>query len=175
MPIKPDDFERPIVFDFGSDAIPIGKNTEVTDKHPSNLSASVNWNTEIFDEANFLGRYSLEVNPLLLNKGDWFVIKLLLTGSSSQIKADARIAGINWVTERRLDIERGQPNLVMLTLAVVGFVGIVTACNLFVGLLGILADPLWRALLIGINIVIAFGVLYTLVRLIWIGRPSSRS
>lgn len=102
LPIKPDDFERPMIFDFGENAFPLRDTAGVTEQNPSNLSASIEW-THMRHEGGL--KPFLSVSPLLLNKGDWFTIKLLLSDGRPEIKVDARIAGVDRILERKFTYE----------------------------------------------------------------------
>ena len=80
-PILTSDFERECVVAFGSE---IGVlSADVTAQVPSNISARVERRA-----------HSIHIMPMLLNPGDYFLVKVLVTGSEPSVCADMRIIGI---------------------------------------------------------------------------------
>jgi len=90
------DYEQPIVFSFPDSEI---LNVEIIDVSPKNLKPIIT--TEL---SRFI------INPILLNKKDYIVSKLLLSKYERKIDVDARIIGVkdvgrvniakeNWIAE----------------------------------------------------------------------------
>jgi hypothetical protein len=75
------DFQHPIGVSFGEDARLLS--VEVSRQVPSNINANVE-----IEGARFL------VHPLLLNPGDFLMVKVLTTGEPSVMRANARVVGI---------------------------------------------------------------------------------
>ena len=82
LEIRTEDFERPLQLEL-SDGV---RMLEVRSdrQHPKELSPRIAVNGQ-----------TVEVTPLLLNPGDFFVIDILATGEPGNIKVNQRIAGIN--------------------------------------------------------------------------------
>lgn len=84
-----DDFEAPILFSFGNARL---LSAEVIAKVPSGLSPVLK------------RRDSLALEPLLLNRGDAFIVKVLLTDHRDKIDVEARVAGVKGVCKRPYDM-----------------------------------------------------------------------
>ncbi len=78
--IASSDYEQPILFSFPDSEI---LSAEIVEVSPKNLTPTMS--TEMS---------KLTINPILLNKGDYIVIKLLFSNYSKQITADTRIIGV---------------------------------------------------------------------------------
>jgi len=89
VPVLRTDYERPISLHFGDGSTILS--AEVSERDPDNLGASVR-----ADE----GRVNL--NPVLLNAGDWATIKVLVSQVTKHVQIDGRVIGV-----RRLLDERG--------------------------------------------------------------------
>ena len=81
IPITAIDFESPIKILFNKDDEVLS--AEVTEKNPSNLEPILE-----------VTKDRLILSPLLLNNGDYIIIKTLLTSYNGDIKINGRIAGI---------------------------------------------------------------------------------
>jgi hypothetical protein len=113
-PIQVNDFERPLRFSWSEPA----KNltAEVIEVSPESLQPTI---TSSVNE--------IVVNPLLLNPGDWFRIKILIN-QYSKLSVDARVAGVKRVNKylaRRVTSEKtfrliGVIGFLMLTLMLAG-------------------------------------------------------
>ena len=83
--ILPSEFDRPAVLSFGDNVEIIS--WQITKEQPSNLKAVVN-----------LNKNQLEVMPLLLNRGDYITLKVLVSTSKPNISADIRVVNIERLT-----------------------------------------------------------------------------
>ena len=81
FPITASDFEGPIKILFGKDDEILSG--EITEKNPSNLDPKLDVTPD-----------KLVLDPLLLNSGDYIIIKTLLTSYSGKIQINGRIAGV---------------------------------------------------------------------------------
>jgi hypothetical protein len=81
IPIKRDDFESNIKLDLGEKSEVL--KVDIPEKNPPNLIP------KILSTANIV-----EIEPLLLNPGDTFVIQVFASGKKEMPKFDARIIGI---------------------------------------------------------------------------------
>lgn len=81
FPITATDFEGPIKIQFDKDNEVLS--AEVTEKNPLNLDPKLK-----------AIRDGLALDPLLLNSGDYIIIKALLTSYSGEIQINGRIAGV---------------------------------------------------------------------------------
>lgn len=81
QPILEGDFVRPFRVIFGAETKLLS--ADVVKQTPSNLGASFN-----IDPA------FLQLSPLLLNPGDYFVVQLLISAPELKVSADARIVGV---------------------------------------------------------------------------------
>ena len=79
--ILPSDFEKSVSLKIGEGAKIIEHS--VSSRNPQSLAPTINSDST-----------TLSVQPLLLNPGDFFVVDVLATGSSSTLVLDCRIAGI---------------------------------------------------------------------------------
>jgi hypothetical protein len=86
-PIRPEEFVKPLVFEFTANTRVIS--AEVTRTKPENLGATVSLDTS-----------SVTVAPLLMNSGDEMSIKVLLRQFDGKVRGDARIVGIREVKRR---------------------------------------------------------------------------
>src|SRR5258708_28273992 len=87
--ILPNDFHDPIKFDFGNKAQVL--EVVLLDAKPKNIAEKISFSIE----ANYV-----KLLPLLLNSGDLIKLKVLVTkfsGNVSDVKVDARIAGIKQI------------------------------------------------------------------------------
>lgn len=82
VPIAANDFEVPLALTFGREATIL--TTAVVDQHPTNLGATV----QKQQNASVLGK-------MLLNPGDYVVVKTLVSGSLDKIEVSARIHGVS--------------------------------------------------------------------------------
>ena len=80
-PILATDFHSPLVVRFGTGVAPLS--AEVGRRVPDNLP---------FDAT--LSNGEVHITPLLLNPGDFAIIKVLTTGSAASPIADVRLAGV---------------------------------------------------------------------------------
>jgi len=82
VPIETDDYEKPIVINFGKNAQIL--TVEVTETDPSGISVPIHTHKNKF-----------EINPVLLNKSDSINFKILVSKfSNSDITFDGRIVGV---------------------------------------------------------------------------------
>jgi hypothetical protein len=81
IPIKKDDFERNIKLDLGEKSEVL--KVDIPEKNPSNLIP------KILSTGNIV-----EIEPILLNPGDNFVIQVFASGNKQIPKFDARITGV---------------------------------------------------------------------------------
>ena len=86
LPIRTADFEQPLVVSLGTNAHILG--TEVIKTRPTNMRPEMR---------SVEGSSGIEVSPLLLNQGDFFTLKVLLSGGDALPTIDSRIAGIESV------------------------------------------------------------------------------
>ncbi len=87
IPITPSDYETPLTFWFGEKAEILSR--AIIEKMPENLDPRL-----VGEQRN-----RITIEPLLLNKGDWFIVQLLVTKFQAQVEAEVRVAGIDSITE----------------------------------------------------------------------------
>ena len=91
--IASSDYEQPIVFSFLESEI---LSAEIVQVSPKNLKPAISMEMS-----------KLTINPILLNKGDFIVIKLLFSNYAKQIDVDTRIMGVKEIEkEDRRDRNR---------------------------------------------------------------------
>lgn len=81
-PILATDFQDPVDVSFSDGATPLSM--EISRQVPQNLDAQV----EISDDG-------LRINPLLLNPGDYLIVKVLAAGETVEVTAKTRVIGIS--------------------------------------------------------------------------------
>lgn len=81
-PITVEDFSAPFKIMLGEGVSLLS--AEITKQYPENLDAQVVRSSE-----------ALELSPVLLNPGDWILIKVLTTGRNVRVKPVSRIVGIS--------------------------------------------------------------------------------
>ncbi len=81
IPLKPDDFMTPISIDFSKQTKVI--TAELIEENPNNLNTQIK-----------AGQNNVEIQPMLLNPKDNFILKLLLDQFDKEININARITGI---------------------------------------------------------------------------------
>jgi hypothetical protein len=110
LPIAASQFERPLSFGFGSNAMILS--ADITHVFPQTLKPALRV------ESN-----RLILNPTLLNSGDTIELALLLAQYNGTVQADARIEG---VSEVKKEIDSPLKPLIrgMIALAVTGVVGV---------------------------------------------------
>lgn len=81
-PILATDFERPFSIGFGQVAMLLS--ADVSKQSPTNLGAKI-----------ATAEQRVELTPLLLNPGDYIVIKVLLAAPQVEVHSDVRIVGIS--------------------------------------------------------------------------------
>jgi hypothetical protein len=81
QPITTKDFDRPITLDLGEGAQIL--TAEISEKKPDELQPSIN-----------VEQSKIKLEPILLNQGDAITFKMLVTGSTKNIKIDSRIIGV---------------------------------------------------------------------------------
>jgi protein-S-isoprenylcysteine O-methyltransferase Ste14 len=79
------DFERPLKLSIPSWSKLVS--VDVSDHHPEALSPVV----------KLTGAHAMEMEPLLLNAGDWIEVRLLIDGAESDLQVHGRIAGIRTI------------------------------------------------------------------------------
>lgn len=89
LPIEEDDFKQPLVVNF--DQYGALFDVAVVDTYPHDVQKTID--IALYDDLS-----AFQALPMLLNKGDWFEIKLLLNGVSSLPSVSARIIGISELT-----------------------------------------------------------------------------
>ena len=92
--IASSDYEKPIIFSFEDSEI---LSIEAVDVSPKNLKPTI---------TNVLSKFTIE--PILLNKKDYIVIKLLFSNYGSKIAVDTRILGVKEIQrfDRNYDLPR---------------------------------------------------------------------
>ena len=86
IPVTSSDFEEPLSFSFGDDAIILS--AEITDVVPRTLKPTLD-----------VDKNHIVLRPLLLNSRDTVSIKLLFTQYAGSIQPYGRIVGVNEVTK----------------------------------------------------------------------------
>jgi type II secretory pathway pseudopilin PulG len=92
VPIRPEDFERPITIELGS-GTPLS--ADIAETTPARLDP----------KAQITPR-GVELQPLLLNTGDSLKLKILVRDFAGEIAFDYRIVGISQLMDARLQAER---------------------------------------------------------------------
>jgi len=85
--IRPEDYVRPISLSFGARSEILGN--KVLEQDPSNLDIKINHEKD---------KEVLLIDPVLLNKRDYFTIQALVTGFQS-VTPNGRIAGVSRIRE----------------------------------------------------------------------------
>lgn len=93
VPIRPEDFERPITVQFEAGAMPL--TVDMGGKTPSELTPEFQ-----------LIENGVQLQPLLLNAGDSLKLKILVRDFTGQIAFDYRIVGISQLVDARAQAER---------------------------------------------------------------------
>ena len=168
VPIPVDDFENPIRVKFGHKAEIIS--VEILETQPSNLYPSYNI------EANS----ELEINPLLLNQGDYLTIKILCTGKvDKNIQVSSRIVGVKNIKRseaRKLNSRDVSMGLSFIALfADLSVIILLLQINFFSGSL-LNLSPVFTALIIiiAINAIMSMSAFVT-VFIVWLRRRIKRN
>jgi len=140
-PIKPKDFERPIVIKFAEKARIF--NAQVKNKLPENISTSLK-----------VSGNKLSIAPLLLNPNDEFIVEVL-SASRKYPVFDSRIAGVQ-ITEQILPKETARLNRILLT---VGFLLLIFYGRSF----WVAVEKDTQILVRGINIVLGLTCVFSAI------------
>lgn len=97
VPIRPEDFERPITIELG-DGTPL--TVDVADSTPDKLKPEVQSTPR-----------GIELQPLLLNEDDSLKVKILVRDFTGKITFDYRIAGISQLMDGRVQPQRSWSRL----------------------------------------------------------------
>lgn len=119
IPILPTDFVEHLRFTLGEANRVLG--AEVSSLTPPELSPKITTKGS-----------TIEVEPLLLNSGDSFLIKLLLTKPGTNIQANARIVGVSKIqilTGRNKYSRRSDFGFLLMSLAGIGCIVLGTVLN----------------------------------------------
>jgi hypothetical protein len=117
--IEKNDFSEPIQINFGKDA----------KLHSSSISSTT---PEGFSVALINSNSSIQIEPLLLNRGDAFEFQCLITGSDKKPEISARVKGVSKLSELSRAEYFGEntkltwPVFVVLIATLVGLVGVIT-------------------------------------------------
>jgi hypothetical protein len=139
-PIIPSDFYRPIEINFGKSSEILS--VEILEQSPKKLGAVTSHTSE-----------SIEVSPLLLNKGDFFEVKVLVT-EFQDIFIDGRIAGVKSIEEK--DLSNTDPYLIYISIITAAAVAAVT---LTIPAKFIFSGGLAKEVLLGVLVNVAAAVL----------------
>jgi hypothetical protein len=97
-PIRASDFERPLRFHLGDEAKILA--LEVIETKPQNLKpvckAAITGLPAVVDGGAHLNEFELE--PLLLNRGDWMKIKILVNQAGT-LSVDGRVVGVREIRQ----------------------------------------------------------------------------
>lgn len=105
--IKGSDFEKPISINFDKASI---LEFKIYEKFPDNLNPKLT----LFEN-------NIEIEPLLLNSKEWFIIKILVADYFNKLKFDARINGISIIK----DLKIKKSNLSFLANSIIALFGVV--------------------------------------------------
>jgi len=93
MPILHTDYERPVSLNFGEEAQIL--TTEIREMNPENLGASV-----------LIEKNKVTIGKTLMNEGDSFNIKMLVSKFDGKIHFDGRIIGVKEISQARKSYKR---------------------------------------------------------------------
>lgn len=117
IPITSGDYERPLTICFKQDSNILS--AEYVDPSPENLLTQIDVNSQ-----------NVIIQPLLMNSGDFFTIKILLSEYSGGFNVDTRIVGVknlridsSKIRTKRLGVAGGSPVLrwVVLVMMILSF------------------------------------------------------
>lgn len=110
-PIPSADFESPLTVSMGAESEIMS--AEVMEKQPDSLDVA-------FSAEN--GK--IQIEPLLLNSGDFFTLKVIGTNFADNIEVVARILGVREVTSAASDLARQRyAKIVMCSISVLDIIG----------------------------------------------------
>ncbi len=137
-PISKSDFEDGVQISFGDTCELL--EFEYIGSHPKALSPSAVGTTS-----------GLSIKPLLLNSGDWFDFKFLLSGYQGHLAVNGRIVGVPEITERDLEHRQSVNRIYRRVLIEVVILMVISfVLGGFTNILGIERDSLRSIILIGI-------------------------
>jgi hypothetical protein len=122
--IASSDYEQPLTFSFPNSEI---VSAEVIDVSPSSLKPAISQELS-----------KIKINPILLNRKDYFVCKSLMSKYEGQINVDARIIGIKEVERVYVDnsksLSRIYERIILLIVAFILLFLAISKANTGVGL-----------------------------------------
>ncbi len=145
VPIRTEDYETPITFDFGERVQIL--TAEVTKREPENLGM----------QASVSGK-TISLTPILMNAGDSITLKVIATTVGTDIKASCRIVGVKKLEEAKPKRD---------TYQIVAFVSLVVAYFSMFGFIYLASSYPTLAVVFAIFMIagLAFGVAAMLLKL----------
>jgi hypothetical protein len=112
--IRRDDFEGALQLSIAEDSKVVS--AEVSDYQPKSLSPMVKLSST----------HEVEIDPLLLNAGDWVELRLLIDGEKPNPQVNGRIAGVRTINIVKFDPTSVTQRTLRMTGVVIGFTVILT-------------------------------------------------